>query len=430
MTGETIKSFLVGLGFGVDETTLAAFNKAIAGASLKVAALYAGVKVAAAGIFLGISKISEGFEQIGYEYRIIAPAINKALQLRNAMLLAYKTAGINITKAVQQSVIFNFSLAKTKFALEAIYKSVGLKFIPLLTKQMDGFRKQIYANLPKIQAILEKFINFVFKAFEATSILGGRLFTVLEKVYDFFKMLDKATSGWSTIILGAVAAWKLLNLSFLATPLGLLITGLTALLALWDDLQTFKEGGESLFNWGPVIPYIDAIVVAMTPLVELVTNLFASLWKLIHLDFSGAFGSLQAALQNVITLFQNLWEAVKSLGSNLGSVLSTVASNVTDSLGKSIKGTLGNLGAGALNFVSNTPNLPANVATANNPAVASLANPVGSNVQNSQTTQHVSQETSIIVQGSADANSTGKAIAGEQNKVNFDMARNMRGAVR
>ncbi len=42
--------------------------------------------------------------------------------------------------------------------------------------------------------------------------------------------------------------------------------------------------------------------------------------------------------------------------------------------------------------------------------------------------QKVSQETNITVQGSADAGATGKAVASEQNKVNFDMTRNMRSA--
>ena len=86
MTGELIKSFLVGLGFGVDDASLAKFNQAIASATLRVAALYGSIKVAAAGIVFGLSDISEGFEKLGYEYRIIAPAINKALVLRRELL--------------------------------------------------------------------------------------------------------------------------------------------------------------------------------------------------------------------------------------------------------------------------------------------------------------------------------------------------------
>lgn len=73
MEGEVIKSFLVGLGFGVDDASLSKFNKAIASATLKVTALYTAVNAAASGIVFGISKISEASSSwvtsIGLSYR-------------------------------------------------------------------------------------------------------------------------------------------------------------------------------------------------------------------------------------------------------------------------------------------------------------------------------------------------------------------------
>lgn len=408
MTGEVIKSFLVGLGFGVDDTSLSKFNKAILSASTRVTALYATIKVAAAGIFWGISKISEGFEQMGYEYRIIAPAINKALMLRQALLSAYRAAGIDITKVVQQSVLFNFSLAKTKFALEAIYKSVGVKFLPMLTKQMDIFRTKIYANMPKIQSALERMVNFVFKAFEATTILGNRLWSILGRVYDFFKDLDTATDGWSTRILGVIAVWKLLNLSFLATPLGMLLTGLVAILALYDDFKTFQEGGESLFDWSKFLPVINAVASALDDAKEALGammrvgfGLVDAFIKLFSLDFAGfketminMWSDITAAVSKTIDYFKNL------IG--VGSALGSWASSLVSSLGHS------------------------NAA----PAMAGAMQPAPLMPQGGGVNQKVSQETSIIVQGSADASATGKAVASQQNQVNFDMTRNLKGATR
>ncbi len=238
MTGEVIKSFLVGLGFDVDDASLAKFNKAIVGATVKVAALYGSIKLSSAAIFYSISKISEGFEEMGYQYRLIAPAINKAILLRNELLKAYAAAGLNIQKAVVESVKFNFALTKTKFAFEAIYKSVGVRFLPLLTQQMDIFRRQIYANMPKIQDRLEKFIQVIFQAFNATIILGTRVWSILERVYDFFAKLHEATGGWSTVIVGVIAAWKLLNLAFLATPLGAILASRISVEGTGDRLGT------------------------------------------------------------------------------------------------------------------------------------------------------------------------------------------------
>jgi hypothetical protein len=412
MNGEIIKSFLVGLGFGVDEASLSKFYQSISKASVRVTALYATIKVAAAGIFWSISKISEGFEQMGYEYRIIAPAINKALVLRRELLRAYEAAGINITKVVQQSVKFNMALAKTGFALKAIYQSTASKFFPLLTKQMDIFRLKIYANMPKIIAMLEKFVKFVFKAFEATVILGTRVWSILQRVYDFFYKLHQATDGWSTIILGAVAAWKLLNLAFLTTPLGMILAGLVGILALFDDFKTWEEGGASLFDWSSFVPVIKAVGDALgslrkvfLSLVDIIGNLFVAFWQLFHGDWSGAWDSLKGSLQSVIDLMKNLWEYA-------GKAISAV-------------GALGSWGAGALGFGDNAK---ANAAKLQQPSMG--APPLGVQNQANNTNMSVSQQTQITVQGSADANAVGKAVAGEQGRVNFDMTRNFKPAAR
>lgn len=409
MTGEVIKSFLVGLGFSIDDSELAKFNKAISSASVKVAALYGTIQVAAGGIVAGISDISEGFEKMGYEYHIIAPAINKALVLRRELLRAYSSAGINITRVIQASVKLNMSLAKTKFAFEAIYKSVGSRFFGLLTKQSDQLRQKIYQNMPKIQHALESFVKGIFKAFEATTILGLRLWSILERVFDFFVKLDKATNGWSTIILGVVAAWKLLNLEFIATPLGLIITGLVAILALFDDFKTFQEGGKSLFDWTAAIPVIDSIEKAISSLYDSLSSLVAIVFdlalafkQLFSGDFSGALDSLKRVGSDILAIFTNLWEAIKGIGN--------AASGIGGILGDKLGGLFGN-GNAAANLVG--PVQP-------QPMVGNTA----------YTNQHVQQQTQINVTGSADANAVGKAVAGEQNRVNFDMTRNMRGATR
>lgn len=411
MNGETIKSFLVGLGFGVDEASLGKFNKSIASAALKVTALYASINAMSSAAVYSISKISEGFEQMGYEYRIIAPAINKALMLRREMLKAYDAAGINITKVVQESVKLNFSLAKTKFAFEAIYKSVASRFFGVLTKQSDAFRKTIYANMPKIQKFLERFVKFIFKALEAVTTLGLRLWSILTRVYDFFVMLDKATDGWSTRVLAVIAAWKLLNLEFLATPLGMLLAGFVAVLALWDDFKTFQEGGESLINWAKMKPLIDSVTSALgamadtwRAIVDIIGNVVLAFYQLFQGDFSGFFDSLLESGKSVIAMFKGIGDTILGLGGVLGQV------------GGAIAGFFGNSNAAA-----NVQNAPGGVPR---------GSPVGNQVQNSQTNMNVNQQTQINVSGSADAGAVGKQVSSEQGKVNFDMVRNMKGATR
>lgn len=409
MNGEVIKSFLVGLGFGVDATSLSKFNKAINSATLKVTALYASVKIAAAGVVYGLSEISEGFEQMGYEYRIIAPAINKALTLRRELLKAYAAAGINIRKVIQDSVRLNFSLAKTKFAFEAIYRSVASRFFGLLTRQSDLFRQKLYAALPQIQNALEKFIQLVFKAFEATTILGTRLWSILTRLYGFFVKLHDATNGWSTAILGVVAAWKVLNSGILATPWGRALAALAALLALYDDFETYKEGGQSLFNWEKAIPIIDGVTAALSALRDLwvsfgnvIGDVYQAFYALFHSNPDAFFNALTAAGQAVLGVFSHIWDVIKNIAEARGKLLGLIAGFITN----------GNVQSNVQNGSGGVPQ----------------AAPMSAGAANSQVNQHLQQQTNINVTGSADAFAVGKAVSGEQNKVNFDMSRNMKTA--
>lgn len=409
MTGEVIKSFLVGLGFGVDDTSLAKFNKAIASAGLRVAALYGTIKASAAGIFYSIAKISEGFEEVGYNLRLVAPAINKMLILRQAMLDAYRRAGIDLTKVVRQSILFNYSLAKTKFALEAVYKSVGARFLPMLTKQMDIFRLKIFANMPKIQDTLEKFVKFIFKAFEATTILGARIWSILGRVYDGLVKLDEATGGWSTKILAFIAIWKFLNLAFLATPLGMILTGLLAIISLYDDFKVWQEGGQSLINWGSQATRIVlGIVAAVSSFVAIIgsiiaiTKAWAAVQWLVNIALTAnPIGLIIAGVAALIALLTALAAKMGYL-KGVGEFFSNLGGKVEDFFGGS----------------QAQPNLNA------------VMQPQPLMPQNSGVNQRVNQETNILVQGSADALATGKAVAGEQGKVNFDLTRNLRGATR
>lgn len=414
MTSEVIKSFLVGLGFDVDDSSLNKFNKAIESASLKVTALYASIKASAAGIAYGISEISQGFEQMGYEYRIIAPMISRVLMLRRELLKAYRAAGIDITKVVQASVRLNFSIAKTKFALEAIYRSVGSRFFALLTKQSDIFRQKLYAHMPQIQAALERFVNFIFKAFGAVTTLGERAWSILTRIYDFFVFLDKATSGWSTIILAAAAAWKIFNLSFLATPLGLLFTLGAALLAIYDDFKTFREGGQSLINWGSdftrtligLIAVISGVAIAfgawsvISSVITLIKSLNAVMIVLdtLTLILEAPLWAIVVVISAIVAGLVILDAKWKVFGGGLANFFASIGGHVMDFLAGGTSG----------------PKTP----------------PVGSSVQNANTNVNATNQTNINVSGSADAGQIGKAVAGEQSRVNFDFTRNLKGAVK
>lgn len=410
--GDIIKSFLVGLGFEVDEKSLRIFNSEIAKSATRITAVYTAVNAFAGAIVYAFSKISEGFEEMGYQYHIIAPAINKAIVLRRELMKAYSAAGIDIRKTIVESVKLNLSLTKTKFALEAIYKSVGSKFFNLLRQQSDAFRKRLYENMPYIINALEKLVKTVFTAFKIVTILGGRLWSILSRVYDMFVTLDKATNGWSTIILGLAAAWRLLNLSFIATPLGALLTGFVALLALFDDFKTWQEGGKSLFDWSAFVPTINAMVRALQSMkavwlsiVDAIGNVVLAFYQLFHGDFDGFLDSLAQAGNALLGVFTNLWATIKGLG---GTLLE---------LG-------GFLGDQLQNFFGG--NQQPNTSIAKPGGGTALGSTPPSNYQN----MNANMQTQINIAGSPNADATARMTAIQQQNVNRDFVRNLKGATR
>lgn len=429
MTGEVIKSFLVGLGFDVDDSSLTKFNKAITNATIRVTALYATVKVAAAGIIYGISEISDSFEKLGYEYRLIAPTVNKTLQIRQETLRAYRSAGIDIIKVIQNSIRLNLSLTKTKIAFEAIYKSAASRFFTLLTKQSDTFRQKIYANMPKIIALVERFVKFVFRMSEALTAFGARVGSILGRVYDFFVDLDRVTNGWSTKILAVVAAWRILNLAFLATPLGALIVGIVALIELYDDFKVWKEGGESFFNWGSEAA---RIIVGLTSAIGLLAAAFygmkiaAAAWSAVQailnaeLSFAAvAAAILEAPLYAIVAAVAAIVAGITLLDSKFRSLTGGHVADFFSRLGSQVMGIL----PSSLSLEAGKFGIPSSSGFVGPPVPLG----VGGN-QNSLTNQNVHQQTQINVHGSADAGAVGKAVAGEQNRVNFDAARNFQRA--
>lgn len=407
--GEVIKSFLVGLGFDVDENSLSVFNRAIQSSALRITALYGTVNAFAGGIVYAFSKISEGFEEMGYQYHIIAPSINKMIVLRQEMLKAYGAAGINIRKVIVDSIKLNLSLAKTKFAMEAIYKSVGSRFFGVLTRESDAFRKKLYEAMPHIINGLEKLVKYVFRAFDAVTQLGVRLWSVLGRIYDFFVALDQATDGWSTVILGVVAAWRLLNLSFLATPLGMLLTGFVALLALFDDFKTWKDGGLSLIDWGS-----DTVRVIVG-----VTGVIATLAGVIYgiILATKAWAFAQMAL-NAVMLLNPLGLIIAGVTA-LIALLGVLAYKLGLINFNSLHDSLGGFGGKIMDFFGGGATVP-----------QTSGAPLGSQPPSNHSNVNANMQTQITISGSPNADATARMTAQQQQNVNRDFVRNMKGATR
>ncbi|MCF1279801.1 hypothetical protein [Acinetobacter pittii] len=148
----------------------------------------------------------------------------------------------------------------TKAITEVVVMTAGQALIPVLKVINNFLRSAIawFAELdPRFKAILATGLKFALLAI----IFGGFIGTIA-KLASVLPMLK------SLLFL-----IKSLRLAFLASPIGIVLALAAAIAALWDDYQTWKNGGESLIDWSKWEGGIETAIARIKELAELIKNL-------------------------------------------------------------------------------------------------------------------------------------------------------------
>lgn len=148
----------------------------------------------------------------------------------------------------------------TKAITEVVVMTAGQALIPVLKVINNFLRSAIawFAELdPRFKAILATGLKFALLAI----IFGGFIGTIA-KLASVLPMLK------SLLFL-----IKSLRLAFLASPVGIVLALAAAIAALWDDYQTWKNGGESLIDWSKWESGIETAISRIKQLAELIKSL-------------------------------------------------------------------------------------------------------------------------------------------------------------
>lgn len=553
MSAETIKEFLVGLGFKVDEAGLAKFTSGVTSATVAVTAMGAAVAAAATAIFAGVKGVANEYNELAKlaeQFRTTADAVDefvdaaqilevdndKAVEsLRNLdraivdtsmdmgrAKAVFEDLGISVKGAagnlkpttevmaelaekfkgmergkqirvmerlgldpallkvfnadlgalsaelaeIDKSVGFDFEQAiaegkafaavwktlqqevkKWKMLFGKMYESIAVKMMPKfrdtmkkITASMIEFRKIVMEAMPIIIATIMPIIDVILRIAEAFFIIAVRLASVALSIIGWLLTFNNATDGWAGYILAAAVAWNYLNLAFLKTPLGQLIVLAAVVALLIDDFLTFKEGGESLIDWGSdfgmVMQGLTAILagfLAYMILAKAATIAMAvatTAWSAATAFANGVLAAARIAVllfnlalyANPIMLFVAAVAALIAAGVLLIQNWDTVKEWFAGFFDWMLAGfnKLAEWGGTIKSFFTGGSTAPRGSLTPSLQAQAAMS---GSG-------QSVNQQTKIVVQGAGDPNSIAKAVADRQGRVNADMARNMKGAAR
>ncbi len=352
MNAETLKDFLISLGFKVDEAGARKFDAVVAGTALRAIELGVKVEAAALSVVAFTAKIAsglddlywasqrtgatvEGIKQIGYAVSQVGGSVDGArgslenlarfmrnnpgaegflnrlgVQTRDASgnmrdmatiftgvgqrlssmpyyranqyaqmlgldentLMAMrrgigqfsgeytamaKAIGYNADAAAVSSNKFMTSLRSFGLMAGMARDKIGSSLADGLAGSLDRLRRQILENFPKIEGAITSTVKGILWAGEMVGRVIYRLIQAASDIRAWWIGLDSDTQKLIQTLGGLLVAWRLLNAAMLASPVSWVLALAAAILLLYDDYRTWKEGGKSLIDWKQWEPAIE-----------------------------------------------------------------------------------------------------------------------------------------------------------------------------
>lgn len=413
MNAETLKDFLISLGFKVDEAGARKFDAVVAGTTLKAIELGVKVEAAALSVVAFTAKIAsglddlywasqrtgatvEGIKQIGYAVSQVGGSVDGArgslenlarfmrnnpgaegflnrlgVQTRDASgnmrdmatiftgvgqrlssmpyyranqyaqmlgldentLMAMrrgigqfsgeytamaKAIGYNADVAAVSSNKFMTSLRSFGLMAGMARDKIGSSLADGLAGSLDRLRRQILENFPKIEGAITSTVKGILWAGEMVGRVIYRLIQLGQSISDWWDSLDKQSQQLIELIGALTAAWWMLNRAMLASPITLVLGLAAAIALLWEDYQTWKEGGKSLVDWGKWKPEVDAALKMVGDLKQTVLDLGKALAKLLNIDPKS--WSLKWDFSNFITQMGEFSKMLSMIGDLLNAI--------------------------------------------------------------------------------------------------------------
>lgn len=276
-------------------------------------------------------------------------------QFSSEYALTAKKIGFNADVAAKQSNRFMTSMRDLTMTFGQARDKIGSNLAGGLAGSIDSLRKQLLDNWPKIEAVLMKVIKGILWAGGAITRVLWRTGQAIGDVITWFKKLDPATKQLITLFGGLLVAWRLLNTAFISSPIGMITSLVLAIGLLWDDYQTWKEGGKSLIDWGKWKPEIDAAMKALDELKGSIKSVGTEIAHLLNIDLKN--WTLKGDIENLTKQFGEFGKMMSMIGDLINALKDGNWSEV------------GRIGKALLNQGNDQPDaLPAVTNSANNAA--------------------------------------------------------------
>lgn len=244
-----------------------------------------------------------------------------------------QATGFDSQKAAEQSNKFMTQMRGLANLFGIMRDKIGGNLAGGLAGNLESFRKNILLNFPKIEGTITAVLKKVLSLADSIMTLVYRGVQGAGDLMRWWDRLDDTTKGLIKVLGGLLLAWRLLNSAFLTSPIGMVTALIAALVALYDDYQVWKEGGDSLINWGKWKPEIDAAMKGMKELRDSIFSVGQEIAKLLNIDLKswslkgdiadltkqfGEFGKMMTMIGDLINALKDgNWSEVGRLGKAL-----------------------------------------------------------------------------------------------------------------
>lgn len=184
-----------------------------------------------------------------------------------------KAIGFNADQAAVSSNRFMTSLRAFGQMAGMARDKIGSNLAEGLSGSIDMLRKQIVDNFPKIEQTITSGIKGILWLAEVIGRVVYRLIQAGGDIMQWWSSLDKSTQRLIEVFGALVIAWRILNGAFVMSPIGMITSLGVAILALYDDYKTWKEGGQSLIDWNKWEPQIKGAIKGVNGLKDAVMRL-------------------------------------------------------------------------------------------------------------------------------------------------------------
>ncbi|EHR8701162.1 hypothetical protein KUS57_004664, partial [Escherichia coli] len=229
-----------------------------------------------------------------------------------------KAIGYNADVAAVSSNKFMTSLRSFGLMAGMARDKIGSSLADGLAGSLDRLRRQILENFPKIEGAITGTVKGILWAGEMVGRVIYRLIQLGQSISDWWDSLDKQSQQLIELIGALTAAWWMLNRAMLASPITWVLGLAAAIALLWEDYQTWKEGGKSLIDWGKWKPEVDAALKMVGDLKQTVLDLGKALAKLLNIDPKS--WSLKWDFSNFITQMGEFSKMLSMIGDLLNAI--------------------------------------------------------------------------------------------------------------